>query len=559
MSQVIIEKDIPCKLRDGVTLYANIYRPNQPGQFPTLLSRLPYNKNLPNFSHRYIDPLRLVEQGYVVIIQDVRGRFASEGEFQPFNQEFNDGYDSVEWAASLDFSNSHVGLFGLSYYGFTQMFAAMSQPPSLKAIFPAFTGHNIAEEFSERQGAVELAKLQTWMLDSIAPDYLRRKQTAEQFKDTEKLLIEDLDHILDWHAYTPYAELPPIMKHEPIQQLYTNYINNELFSDALKHTDINAVQTPGYHMAGWYDCFLNATINNYTKTVQNNSNQKLIIGPWGHGVFSPYFGDRYFGLHGSGECIEGKDDITSLHIKWFDYWLKGKSSNVIEEAPIKLFVMGSNKWRSEYEWPLARTNYTPLYLQKDNRLSFNQPSENKSYNQFEYDPNQPVPTKGGPSLFIHGINTGPLAQNEIETRDDVLIYTTEPLEQPVEVTGPVKAYVYASSDAVNTDFTVKLTDVQPDGTSINVTEGIVRAKHQHPNFKPDDVTLFEIDLWATSIEFLQGHRIRIQISSSNFPMYDVNPNTGNSLKNTTETTVANQTIYHNKDYPSHVLLPIIDS
>ncbi|MDV2581822.1 CocE/NonD family hydrolase [Alkalibacillus haloalkaliphilus] len=559
MSQIIIEKDIPCTLRDGVTLYANIYRPNQSGQFPTILSRLPYNKNLPNFSHRYIDPIRLVEQSYVVIIQDVRGRFASEGEFQPFNQEFNDGYDSVEWAASLHYSNGHVGLFGLSYYGFTQMFAAMSQPPSLKAIFPAFTGHNIAEEFSERQGAVELAKLQTWMLDSVASDYLKRKQTAEQFKLTEKQITNDLDHIFEWHRYTPYEEWPPIMEHEPIQQLYTNYINNELFSDALKHTDINAVQTPGFHMAGWYDCFLNATINNYTETVQNNSNQKLIIGPWGHGVFSPYFGDRYLGLHSSGDDIEGKDDVTSLHIKWFDYWLKGKSSNVIEEAPIKLFVMGSNKWRSEYEWPLARTNYTPLYLQKDNRLSFNKPSENKSYNQFKYDPNQPVPTKGGPSLFIHGINTGPLAQNEIETRDDVLIYTTEPLEQPVEVTGPVKAYVYASSDAVNTDFTVKLTDVQPDGTSINVTEGIVRSKHQHPNFKPDDFTLFVIDLWATSIEFLQGHRIRIQISSSNFPMYDVNPNTGNSLRNTTEATVANQTIYHNKDYPSHVLLPIIDS
>ncbi|MET3683153.1 putative CocE/NonD family hydrolase [Alkalibacillus flavidus] len=557
--QVIIERDVPCELRDGTTLYANVYRPNQTGYYPILLTRLPYNKNLPNFSHRYIDPIRMALAGYVIIIQDVRGRFSSEGEFKPFQQELNDGYDSVEWAASLPYSNGDVGMFGLSYYGFTQMFAAMTQPPSLKAIFPAFTGHNINEEFSTRQGAVELGKLQTWILDSIAPDYLKRKQSTDAFKQTEQELVHDLDHILNWHQFAPYSEWPPIMKHPELQQLYTDYMNHDLIDETENKIDIRHVHVPGFHMAGWYDCFLNATINNYTETVKNNSDQKLIIGPWGHGVFTPYFGERYFGLKASGDNIAGVDDVTSLHLKWFDYWLKGKSSDAFDDnAPIHLFTMGRNEWRKEYEWPLARTQYQPLYLNADQTLAFEQPKESEGYSAYTYDPNHPVPTKGGPSLLIHGINTGPLDQREIEQRDDVLIYTTQPLDKPIEITGPIKAYIYASTDADDTDFTVKLTDVLPDGTSINITEGIVRAKHQYPDLKPGDVTLFEIDLWATSIEMLEGHQIRIQISSSNFPMYDVNPNTGESLKNTTETIKAQQTIFHSETSPSYVLLPIIE-
>ncbi|WP_411954886.1 CocE/NonD family hydrolase [Alkalibacillus sp. S2W] len=554
--QIIIERDIPCELRDGTTLYANVYRPNQDGEWPALLTRLPYNKNLPNFSHRYIDPIKIALAGYVVIIQDVRGRFSSEGEFHPFQQEFYDGYDSIEWAASLPYSNGHVGMFGLSYYGFTQLFAAMTNPPSLKAIFPAFTGHDIANGFSYRDGAVELGKLQTWLLDSVASDYLKRKQSNTEYEKTEELLLNDLEQIFQWHSYTPYEAWPPAKKHPALYDLYVRYMNNNLMKNEDQFS-IENVNIPGLHLAGWYDCFLNQTIDNYAKMHPQNDNQKLIIGPWGHGVFSPFFGERYFGLKASDDQVNGQYDLTSLHIEWFNYWLKGISNDLVDrEAPIQLFVMGDNQWRSEYEWPLNRTNYKPLYVTNDG-LDFQHPNETFSYSTYDYAPEDPVPTKGGPTLLMHNVNTGPLDQQNIESRDDVLVFTSETLTKPLEITGPVKAYIHASSDAVDTDFTVKLTDVLPNGRSINVTEGIVRATHQHPDFKANHITLFEIDLWATSQVFLQGHAIRIQISSSNFPVYDVNPNTGATLKDTTKTQIAKQTIYHDDKHPSHILLPII--
>lgn len=554
--QVIIERDVPCQLRDGVTLYANVYRPEGDGDYPVLLSRLPYNKNLPNFSHRYIDPIRMALSGYVVIIQDVRGRFSSEGEFTPFTQEFEDGYDSVEWAASLPYSNGNVGMFGLSYYGFTQMLAAMTQPPSLKAIFPAFTGHNIGRDFSKRGGAYELAKLETWILDSVAPDYLKRKQDSETYGKTSQRLVEDLNSILDWHSHFPFREWPPVMKHSDLQELYKTYISGEL-SD-LGGASIDDVKVPGFHMAGWYDCFLQATINNFAELEKHQRNdQQLIIGPWGHGVFTPYFGERYFGLEASGDLIDGVDDVTSLHLKWFDHWLKDDDGGVFDEsAPIKLFVMGANEWRNEYEWPLARTTYRPLFLSAGETLTFEKPDKLTS-DSYVYDPDNPVPTKGGPSLFIHGINTGPLAQNEVEKRDDVLVYTTAPLEEDLEVTGPVTFNLYAATDAVSTDFVVKLTDVLPDGTSVNVTEGIVRTDSVHGPLEEGEIYKYEIDLWATSQLFKKGHSIRVQVTSSNFPMYDPNPNTGDTLFDTTKTVKAKQKIYKGADYPSHIVLPVI--
>ncbi|MFD2638667.1 CocE/NonD family hydrolase [Piscibacillus salipiscarius] len=555
--QVVIERDVPCQLRDGVTLYANVYRPESEGEYPVLLTRLPYNKNLPNFSHRYIDPIRMALDGYVVIIQDVRGRFSSEGDFKPFAQELEDGYDSVEWAASLPYSNGKVGMFGLSYYGFTQMFAAMAKPPSLKAIFPAFTGHNIDRDLSKRGGAYELAKLETWMLDSVAPDYLKRIQDSETFQKTSQELIADLDHILDWHSHFPFKDWSPVMKHPELQELYKAYIYGELSVN--DRASIGDVNVPGFHMAGWYDCFLQATIHNFSELEkQGKDDQQLIIGPWGHGVFTPYFGERYFGLKASGDLIDGVDDVTSLHLKWFDHWLKDDQTEVFEEdAPIKLFVMGANEWRSEYEWPLARTNYKPLYLHNHGQLSFDKPTES-ALDSYVYDPDNPVPTKGGPSLFIHGINTGPLDQREVEKREDVLVYTSAPLGEDIEVTGPVKFKLYASTDVVNTDFVVKLTDVLPDGKSINVTEGIVRTNTIHGALKPGEVYEYEIDMWSTSQVFKKGHSLRVQVTSSNFPMYDPNPNTGDTLLDTTKIINANQTLHMGADYASHIILPIIE-
>ncbi|SFE81857.1 CocE/NonD family hydrolase [Alteribacillus iranensis] len=575
-NQIIVERDVPCKVRDGVTLYANIYRPQEEGKYPVLLSRLPYNKNLPRYSHYYIDPFRMALAGYVVIIQDVRGRFASEGEFNPLIQEIEDGYDVVEWAAHLPFTNGKVGMFGLSYYGVTQLYAALAHPPSLKAIFPAMTAGQLRHGLSSRLGVPELVFLETWFLESIAPDYLKRKLGSE-YENVKKEIVKDLNNIDEWHKHLPIKEWPPIKKHPELEKLFHKYIDQDVKSELVTKTPHRSqglwdIDVPAYHLAGWYDSHLGTTLMNYKemKESQNNQPQKLIVGPWAHGNFDSIIGERFFGIHSEGSFIDEKDDITSLHIKWYDQWLKEEEpSDVDQDDPVKIFVMGVNKWRSEKEWPLKRTSYTSFYLHSNGNAGKDMesgtlnttPPENEPADTFIYDPDNPVPTKGGGTLFFKGKNAGPMDQQEIEKREDVLVYTTPPLEKSVEVTGPIKMYLWVSTDAPDTDFTAKLVDVFPDGRSFNLTDGIVRMKTQNTrgseNDQKDKVRQVEIDLWATSNVFLPGHSIRVEVSSSNFPRFAVNPNTGETTMETSEVVKAVQTVYHDQDYPSFILLPII--
>ncbi|MFC4023560.1 CocE/NonD family hydrolase [Oceanobacillus longus] len=562
--QIIVDREVACTLRDGTKLYANIYRPSNEGEYPVLLTRLPYDKNLPNFSHRYIDPIRMAMSGYVVIIQDVRGRFASEGEFDPFVQELKDGYDTVEWAAALPYANGNLGMFGLSYYAFTQLYALMEQPPSLKAIFPAMTGHIFGDAFIQN-GVHMLASTETWVLDSVAADYLKRKQSSEQYTNTIKEITNDLDHINDWHSFKPVKEWPPIKKHPELVEFFNKYLQQEFTERSRDQISFKGnpseLGVPAYHLAGWYDNFLDATIHNFETMKGSTNNQKLIIGPWGHGMFSSELGERNFGINSAGTSIEGKEDITGLHIKWFDYWLKAGSEQLpADEDPVKIFVMGENKWRSEKNWPLERTAYTPYYLHEAGTLSETEPSK-EAPDSYVHDPNNPVPTHGGGVLFYNGRGAGPYDQREIEKRDDVLTYTTKALDAPVEVTGWIKMKLWAAYDAKDTDFVVKLIDVFPDGTAYNLTDGVIRAKYRDGNIEENhstaEIVELDIDMWATSNVFLAGHSIRIEISSSSYPRFDVNPGTGKTTIDSTEMVESNQQIYHDQDHPSHVLLPII--
>lgn len=571
VKEVIIERDVPCKMRDEVTLYANIYRPKADGSFPVMLTRLPYNKNLPNFSHRYIDPIRAALHGYVVIIQDVRGRYASEGDFNPYLQEYEDGYDTVEWAAKLPYANGKVGMFGLSYYGFTQLYAAMERPPSLKTIMPAMTGNLSRNGLFNRDGIHELAATETWILDSVAPNYLSRKQKGE-VDEAWNEITRDLDNIDEWHKYKPVKDWPPVQKHPTLVPFFKKYFLDD-FGDELrevtaeKKEEQGKIELPAYHIAGWYDSHLAPTLWNYESMQSEKNDQKLIIGPWAHGVFDSDIGERSFGIESSGDYIDGESDLTSLHVNWFNHWLKADNSSINEEDPVKIFIMGINEWRSEKEWPLERTAYTSFYLTSngnantDNEaglLTRNIPKENGE-DAYIHDPAYPVPTHGGGTLFFKGRNAGPRDQRRIEERDDVVVYTSAPLTEPLEVTGWVKVKLWASSDAVDTDFTAKLIDVLPNGRAYNLTDGIVRAKQQIPEKIPlnGEVVEFEIDLWATSNVFLPGHSIRLEIASSNFPRFEANPGTGQTMLDSAEVVKANQTIYHGPDYPSHVVLPII--
>lgn len=570
INQVIVDREVPCVVRDGVTLYANIYRPEGTGKYPVLLTRLPYNKNLPDFSHRYIDPIRIAMAGFVVIIQDVRGRFASEGEFAPFEQEFKDGYDTVEWAAKLPYANGKVGMFGLSYYGFTQLYAALERPPSLKAIFPAMTGNISQNGLFERDGVTELAAVQTWVLDSVAYDYLKRAGNSN-YAEAMKEVAHDLDNIEVTHQHVPYQEWPPIQKHSALVPFFKDYfINNfgeKLFNMAKgKMVENGQIDIPAYHLAGWYDSHLAPTLLNYEDMQNQKNNQKLIVGPWSHGFFDSDIGERSFGSYASGHSIDAVDDINSLHIDWFNHWLKEDNTSIpANDAPVKLFVMGINEWRSEQEWPLKRTEYTPFYFESDGSankdLTSGQlkivASEKSGKDEFVHDPKNPVVSHGGGTLFYKGRNSGPRDQREIEKRDDVVVYTSAPMTEPVEVTGWVKVKLWVSSDAVSTDFTAKLIDVLPNGQAYNLTDGIVRVRLPEEVNKEDNIVQCEIDLWATSNVFLPGHSIRIEIASSNFPRFDVNPNTGNTTLDTVEMVKAKQTVYHGAEHPSHVLLPII--
>lgn len=564
MKQLILEKNVPCKLRDGTILYSDIYRPEKAGAFPVLLTRLPYSKDDPFYSHRYLDTNRLVRQGYVIIIQDVRGRYESEGEFWPFETEAEDGYDTVEWAAKLPYSSGDVGMFGLSYYGFTQLLAARERPPHLKAIFPAMTLNDLRENMLYQNGILKPASIKTWTLESIVPDQLKRKYKDEKiYKSKFTQWLTAMEHLETTYHDTPlhkWEELEDL----GVAEFFYDWLNRSSCNEQWKNTSIKnefeKLNVPAYHLAGWYDNFLQSTIENFVAMNKRSGKwQKMMIGPWTHGDFGQVAGERDFGLQASESLLEGKENLTELHLRWFDYFLKGKQTGIKEEAPIKLFVMGINKWRDEYEWPLARTTYTPYYLHSygkansrfgDGVLSTERPADELA-DTFIHDPLNPVPTKGGQTLF-HGVHTsGPKDQRVIEEREDVLVYTTAVFDEALEVTGPVKVILYAASDAKDTTFTAKLVDVQPDGTAYNLTEGIVRATYGN-----NEVKELEIDLWATSNVFLPGHRLRLEIASSSFPRFD--SRASSKLNDSSEEEPITQTIYHTSTFPSYIDLPLIE-
>lgn len=575
--QIILDKNIGCTLRDGTVLYADIYRPGIEGTFPVLLTRLPYGKNLPFYSHRYLDTNRLVQNGFVVIIQDVHGRFESEGDFEPFINEAKDGYDSIEWAASLPYSSGKVGMFGLSYYGFTQLAAAGERPPHLKAIFPAQSLNDPRRGNMYQNGAYGLGTSETWALESIAPDMLKRmySNNTQSYQTMMTKAANFISHINEWYSYKPIKEWQPLKElgvAEYFFKLPELDLNDSYWEKSSVYNQYGKMSVPAYHVAGWYDSLLLSTLENYVEMQrQGKEQQNLIIGPWAHGDFKSVIGERNFGIHASEDWIDLKTDLTGLHIDWFNHWLKDEQSLFLQESPVKIFVMGINQWRSEQEWPLARTAYTPFYLHShgdantrsgDGTLSCKKP-QNEKTDSYIHNPEQPVPTNGGGTLHDGVHSTGPRDQGTTEDRDDVLVYTSDKLEKPIEVTGPVKVKLWALTDAADTDFTAKLVDVAPDGTAINLTDGIVRARYRN-GYTPEpdlneEITAYEIDLWATSNVFLQEHQIRIEIASSNFPRFDVNPNTGKTMMESAETQLAKQVIYHNTTYPSHIILPLIPS
>ena len=572
-----IDKDVPMTTRDGVTLRADVYRPAGPGRFPVLLSRLPYDKNL---RHRPGDIDVFVEHGYVVIMQDTRGRFASDGdEYYPLIWEAHDGHDAVEWAAGLPYSDGRVGTMGQSYLGATQYLLAPTRPPHLLASFPVSAPADFHESWVYHSGgAFELG----WQIPYAI---LMARDTIARRGLTEKLL-PDLERVLA-PAPTPWA--PPLSdaayrrlplmawadQLAPVARYLGDYLRQPADGPPWWDVDVERrhaeIAVPMYHVTSWYDIFLHGGIANFVglrraaATLAARARHKLLIGPWAH--LFPYTNPT---STGTGEADFGPAALIDLHeiqLRWFDHWFKGVDTGLLEEPPVKIFVMGENRWRDEADWPLARTRYTPYYLHSGGRANTAsgdgelspRPPAGEPADHFVYDPDDPVPTRGGNTLILA---MGVQDQRPAEARDDVLVYTSPPVTEALEVTGPLVVVLHAASTAPDTDFTAKLVDVSPDGYARNLADGIVRARYRESResprpLAPGEVATFRIDLWATSHVFAAGHRIRVDVSSSNFPRFDRNLNTGEDQATGTRRQAARQTVFHDARYPSHIVLPVI--
>jgi len=561
--EVTIEHGVGVKMRDGVVLRADVYHPKADGKFPVLLQRTPYDRR------GGLDfGLRAASRGYVVIFQDVRGRYASEGEWYTFKHESEDGYDSVEWAAALPYSNGKVGMFGGSYVGATQMLTAIAAPPHLAGIFPVVTASNYHDGWAYQGGALEQWFLESWTT-GLAQDTLTRRAGREQ------------NPVPQWTWKLPLASYPVMSADaDGLAPYFLDWLAHPNYDDFWKALSIedqhSKILVPGYHLGGWYDIFMGGTLRNYVGIKARGGSdaarrgQRLMIGPWYHGPFNGKTGELDFGPAARG--ADGKSfDNDEVMLRWYDYVLKGVASGIEREKPVKIFVMGENAWREEDDWPLARAKSTRYFLHSsgsansllgDGTLSAEAP-KTETPDHFSYNPAEPVPTRGGGLCCDNDrLPSGAFDQRPNESRGDVLVFTTPSFTQDFEVTGPVSLELYAGSSAVDTDFTGKLVDVWPNGFAQNLTDGIIRARYRNSQEKPEfvnpgEVYKFTIDLWATSNVFKAGHKLRLEVSSSNFPRFDRNLNTGEPAANATRMTRATNTVYHDGEHPSALILPVI--
>ncbi len=560
-----VERDVATPMRDGTTLRTDIYRPQTDAPLPVLLQRTPYGKGFSQTSFA----LMAAERGYAVVVQDTRGRWASEGDGYPMVHEQHDGYDTVVWCTQQPWSNGRVGMYGESYVGYTQYAAACMRPPGLVTITPTVTWTQ-TYDISWRGGAYCLGTMVSWSIGSVAAMALMRHTgSAEE----QARLAAEWAHAMDGMAHgDSFSAWPPDTTPVVGRDGFAPFV-----SDTFDHPARDAywqavgcprkaLDLPIFHIGGWYDIFAPNTIADYTALrALGHTRQRLLMGPWVHGPFGDNaVGEVDFGIAAS----NGQVLLEEQKLSWFDHWIKGAATELPDGPPVRLYVMGINRWRDENEWPLRRAQPTPYYLHSDGAantlngdgaLSPALPNEEPA-DAFLYEPRHPVPTRGGGLCCSQtALPPGAFDQRPIEERPDVLVYSTAPLTNELEVTGDIVVHLWAATSAADTDFTAKLVDVTPDGYARNLCDGIVRARYRHGADQPEPVNPGEpveytVAVGPTSNVFLAGHRIRLEISSSNFPRYDRNPNTGAADG---APRAALQTIFHDAARPSYLLLPVI--
>ena len=557
---VSYERNVTVGMRDGVTLRADIYRPDVAGRFPVLLQRTPYDKN-----NGVSFGLKAAAQGYVVIIEDVRGRYASEGEWYPFKNESKDGYDTVEWAAALPYSNGKVGMFGGSYVGATQMLAAIAAPPHLAGICPFVTASNYHDGWTYQGGAFEQWFNESWT-SSLALDTANR-QAAKHINALNGIWIRPL---ANYPLFNFQESASLSTSNATLAPYFLDWLDHPDYDDYWKRLSIeehfSAITVPALHIAAWYDIFLGGSLRNYLGIKAHGGSdearrgQRLWVIVGGHAGNGPKIGDVDFG-------DASKVDVDTMTLHWYDYLFKGAQNEFATDKPVRIFVLGANQWRAEEDWPLARATNTKYYLHsagqanslRGNGVLSTTAPRSEAADRYVYDPAKPVPTLGGPLCCdAEHLEPGPRDQRSVEARDDVLVYSTSPLNQDLEVTGPVSVELYGGSSAVDTDFTAKLIDVWPNGFAQNLTEGIARARYRDSTetptlMNPGQIYKLRIDLWSTSNVFRKGHSIRLEISGSNFPRFDRNLNLGDPM------TPATNAVYHEAKHPSVLILPVVSS
>ena len=574
---VKFESNIPLMLRDGTITYVDVCRPDAAGGFPSLLMRTPYNKSETATRSSTLDIIRAAQRGYAVVIQDIRGRYESSGEFYPFVNEALDGRDSVEWVSGQPWCNGKVGMFGSSYNGATQWLAASANPPHLQGIAPGVTASDYHEGWTWQGGAFELGFNLSWSIGSL---------TAANWTNLSKQLFlssYQLDALLQAQDnLIPVANHLPLNAYENLKDglapYYYDWLEHPEYDDYWRSVSIEEmhpnITVPAFNYGGWYDIFIGGTVENFVGMRRRGgsdsarSHQRLCIGPWTHGgLQTSVMGERSFGAASSSIAA----DLQGQLLRFYDFILCEEENGFTDDKPVRIFVMGENAWRYEDHWPLDRAEPADYFMTSagkantltgDGRLVRTAPTSDPP-DVYLYHPLNPVPTNGG-NLCCDAADLVPgvFDQRPIETRADVLVYTSAPLDEDTEVTGPVAVTLYASSSAVDTDFTAKLVDVRPDGYAMNLCDGIIRARYRTPRqpaslLEPGDVYKFEIDLGPTSNVFKKGHSIRVEISSSNFPRFDRNLNTGEPIGVAQTPAPALQTVYHTADYPSRITLPIV--
>jgi putative CocE/NonD family hydrolase len=565
-AKIQIEYNVPIPMRDGTILRANIYRPTQEGKYPVLVERVCYELT----KRAAVNGQYYAEREYVLVAQTVRGAYASEGQFSFLQDDGwganRDGYDTIEWAGTQPWSNGRVGMIDGSFSGMTQYMLLPTRPQHLIAVFVREATGDLHRAMF-RSGVYEMYLSRTWAMSTVLGllRYEGNPPSVAPVRARLEAAMKDLD---SWLSHLPLKSFPPL-------DTYAN-----LFSDGLSHPSYGPywwskslslkyqdVDVPALHLGGWFCVFLDSTIRAYQgiraygRSERCRDNQRLLIGPWIHGP-------SQVGVRNVGELDFGEEavlDLNEIRSRWYDYWLKGIDNGVMDGFPIRIFLMGANRWVDLETWPPPNIDYKQIYLREgsgnptvslnDGALSFKLPAKTEHPDSYIYDPDEPIQ-----SLLKYPM-LGPRDHRKVEEK--MLTYTTEELNEDLILMGPVKAYLYGLSSANDTDWIVRLCDVWPDGKSMSMCDGILRARYrdslEYPELlTPEKVYRYEIDLWSTAQVFKAGHKVRVEVTSSDFPRYDRNMNTGGIFGEEVRGKMAINTVFHDAMRPSHLVLPILN-